>query len=68
MRGRFIDGDDLHPVENIAKMRKGLPLTDNDRAPWLDKVGETLRDVAGPTFIACSALKRRGIISQSNIA
>ncbi len=56
--GRFIDGDDLHPAENITKMSEGVPLTDSDRFPWLVKVGEYLRNVSGPTFIACSALKR----------
>lgn len=53
---QFIDGDSLHPKANIDKMRLGDPLTDSDRAPWLDQVGQAL----GPdTVIACSALKRR---------
>jgi gluconokinase len=52
----FIDGDSLHPLTNIEKMRKGQPLDDADRAPWLEKVGETL--VADGTVVACSALKR----------
>ncbi|WP_305983820.1 gluconokinase [Roseibium sp. MMSF_3544] len=56
--GRFFDGDDLHPAENIAKMSRGEPLDDNDRAPWLDKVGRQLGQSDGPTVIACSALKR----------
>lgn len=56
--GRFIDGDDLHPQENIVKMSEGIPLTDADRLPWLAQVGEALRDVSEVTFIACSALKR----------
>jgi gluconokinase len=51
----FIDGDDLHPETNIAKMSRGEPLNDDDRAPWLDEVGQAL----GPnTVIGCSALKR----------
>src|SRR5467141_865096 len=57
----FVDGDDYHPSENVEKMRKGIPLTDTDRAPWL----ETLRTlIAGwtaeerNTVLACSALKR----------
>lgn len=54
---RFIDGDDLHPVENLAKMASGHPLTDADRAPWLDKVGSVLADDT-PTVVGCSALKR----------
>lgn len=54
---RFIDGDDLHPAENIAKMARGAPLNDADRAPWLDLVGAAL--VGDDTIvIGCSALKR----------
>lgn len=53
----FVDGDDLHPTENVAKMAEGCPLTDEDRAPWLSKVGETLRDMPGPAIIGCSALR-----------
>lgn len=58
----FIDGDDLHPAANKAKMASGIPLTDEDRAPWLDAIGETIaRERArGVTCaIVCSALKRR---------
>jgi carbohydrate kinase (thermoresistant glucokinase family) len=36
---RFIDGDDLHPEANKAKMAAGIPLNDEDRWPWLDMVG-----------------------------
>ncbi|SEA92048.1 gluconokinase [Rubrimonas cliftonensis] len=53
------DGDDLHPAESIAKMARGEPLTDADRAPWLARVGEALRDADGPALIGCSALTRR---------
>jgi len=52
---RFIDGDDLHPEANKAKMGAGIPLDDSDRGPWLDLVGEALTP---NTVIACSALKR----------
>lgn len=51
----FVDGDSLHPPENIAKMRRGAPLNDADRAPWLDRVGQVLQQ---PGVVACSALKR----------
>ncbi|MCG6903483.1 MAG: gluconokinase [Rhodobacter sp.] len=54
----YLDGDDLHPPGNIAKMSAGLPLDDEDRAPWLDLVGQALRDRAGTCLIGCSALKR----------
>lgn len=54
---RYCDGDDLHPAENVAKMRDGVPLTDADRWPWLDRVADALRDNA-PLIIGCSALRR----------
>jgi len=52
----FVDGDALHPAANVAKMAAGIPLTDDDRWPWLDAVGERL--AASPVVIACSALRR----------
>jgi gluconokinase len=57
----FIEGDQLHPAANVAKMSAGTPLTDDDRWPWLDRVGEELRATtatAGGAIAACSALKR----------
>ena len=54
---RFIDGDDLHPEANKAKMGAGIPLDDSDRWPWLDLVGQELA-AGSATVIACSALKR----------
>ena len=53
----YRDGDDLHPPENVAKMRVGMPLTDADRWPWLDRVGQVLLAEA-PVIVGCSALKR----------
>jgi gluconokinase len=58
---QFIDGDDLHSNEARAKMHAGVPLADEDRWPWLDRVGATL--AAGlaahrATIVACSALRR----------
>ena len=53
----YRDGDDLHTVANVAKMRAGTPLTDDDRWPWLDTVAACLRDEA-PLVVGCSALKR----------
>ena len=52
----FVDGDDLHSAANVGKMSAGIPLTDEDRAPWLDAVGARLAD--GGVVIACSALRR----------
>ncbi|HEV7166529.1 MAG TPA: gluconokinase, GntK/IdnK-type [Micrococcaceae bacterium] len=55
----FIDGDSLHPVENVSKMAAGTPLDDGDRWPWLAKVGKELAAAGGAGLvIACSALKR----------
>ena len=55
---RFIDGDRLHPQANIDKMSAGIPLTDDDRRPWLETVGDTLARADGPMIVGCSALKR----------
>lgn len=54
----FVDGDDLHPEANVAKMAAGVPLDDADRMPWLQLVGATLQESPN-IVIACSALKRR---------
>jgi gluconokinase len=57
----FIDGDDLHPPENVAKMHAGIPLDDSDRAPWLAAIARQIDDwIAAETsgVITCSALKR----------
>ncbi|WP_394553784.1 gluconokinase [Agromyces sp. MMS24-JH15] len=53
----FVDGDDLHPPANVAKMAAGVPLDDDDRAPWLRAVG--LRLAEGEVVVACSALRVR---------
>ncbi|PTT60110.1 gluconokinase, GntK/IdnK-type [Arthrobacter sp. HMWF013] len=55
----FLDGDSLHPVENVAKMAAGTPLTDEDRWPWLATVGSSLAAAGdGGLVLACSALRR----------
>lgn len=58
---RFLEADDFHPAANIEKMRKGHPLTDEDRWPWLDCLRKQIEQVlsAGENAVlACSALKR----------
>lgn len=55
----YLDGDDLHPEGNIAKMSRGEPLTDDDRWPWLTLVGQKLAEPDGILILGCSALKRR---------
>jgi gluconokinase len=53
----YRDGDHLHPPENVARMRAGIPLTDADRWPWLDRVAGVLASAA-PVIVGCSALRR----------
>lgn len=58
---KFADADDFHPESNVAKMRSGLPLTDEDRLPWLRAIAAWMDDriVAGESaVVTCSALKR----------
>lgn len=56
----MVEGDALHPPANVEKMRRGVPLDDADRAPWLDLIGEQLKTWASEGrsgVITCSALK-----------
>jgi len=58
---RFADADEFHPAANIEKMHAGIPLTDDDRRPWLHAIAAWMdeRIAAGePAVITCSALKR----------
>jgi gluconokinase len=59
LRVPFLDADALHPPANIAKMAAGEPLNDDDRYPWLEKVGEWLAGHRDGGVVACSALKRK---------
>ena len=57
----FLEGDDLHPAQNVERMAAGIPLTDDDRRPWLLAIAGQLRDAkrAGMGLVVtCSALKR----------
>jgi carbohydrate kinase (thermoresistant glucokinase family) len=55
----YVDADDLHPTANLEKMARGVPLSDEDRWPWLDRVGQELKDApAEGVVMACSALRR----------
>jgi gluconokinase len=54
---RFIDADDYHPPENVAKMKAGIPLRDEDRWPWLQRLNGILKDEQN-AVLACSALKK----------
>ena len=58
---RFADGDDFHPAVNIEKMRAGIPLTDDDRWPWLRAIAAWMDERISQgesAVIPCSALKR----------
>lgn len=58
----FVEGDDLHPQGNIAKMSAGIPLTDADRLPWLAALAEVIARSQAQgvsTILTCSALRRR---------
>jgi gluconokinase len=56
LAARFIDADDYHPPENVAKMKAGVPLGDEDRWPWLQRLNGILKDEQ-KAVLACSALK-----------
>ncbi len=59
--GQFHDADDFHPPTNVAKMAAGLPLDDEDRWPWLDRMRREIIDTVsedGLAVLACSALKK----------
>ncbi|WP_295012520.1 gluconokinase [uncultured Microbacterium sp.] len=55
------EGDDLHPAANVAKMEAGIPLTDDDRLPWLALIREWIvarQDRGESGIVTCSALRR----------
>jgi len=54
----FFDGDDYHPRSNVKKMSAGIPLTDDDRMPWLEALLEVMENNQLGTVISCSALKK----------
>jgi len=58
----FHDADDFHPPANVRKMERGIALTDDDRAPWLNALRcaiEQYLDAQEPAVFTCSALKQR---------
>jgi gluconokinase len=62
LQWEFEDADWLHPASNVEKMHEGIPLTDEDRWPWLEAISvwiDKTRRTGGHGVIACSALKRR---------
>lgn len=62
LSAKFIDGDDLHPAKNIDKMSQGIPLTDEDRLPWLERLNDASYSLYRKNetgFIVCSSLKKQ---------
>lgn len=54
----YIEGDALHPPANVEKMSHGVPLTDDDRWPWLARVGQAVAAPKHGAIGSCSSLKR----------
>ena len=62
MQAKFIDGDDLHPRQNIRKMASGQALNDDDRRPWLEHISDVIFSLEQKNesgVLVCSALKKR---------
>ena len=62
LRVHYVEGDELHPPENVARMTAGIALTDADRLGWLQAVGDQIGNAttgARGVVVSCSALKRR---------
>ncbi len=58
---RFIEGDDFHSLENVEKMRRGEPLDDRDREPWLQQLQDEIKtclELGTSAVLACSALRK----------
>ncbi|MHB2028059.1 MAG: gluconokinase [Acidimicrobiales bacterium] len=62
LNGVFVEGDELHSGENVAKMASGFALRDEDRNPWLHAIGVRMMQIEASKrlpVVACSALARR---------
>jgi len=62
--GEYLEGDAYHPSSNIEKMRRGIALSDRDRADWLTNLSQEIAqrkevNTSMPTVVSCSALKKR---------
>ena len=70
----FHDADDFHSPDNVRKMASGIPLTDEDRGPWLEELHKLIshdNEQGGNGVLACSALKdayRRILIADTDVA
>ena len=65
LQATYLDGDDFHPPENIAKMSAGIALDDADRWPWLDEIAANMAKASRASgaddiiFTGCSSMRRR---------
>ena len=58
---KYFDADDFHSAANVWKMKRGVPLNDEDRKPWLESLRRLIEDSLAndqPAVLACSALKQ----------
>jgi gluconokinase len=58
----FVEGDDFHPAENVARMAAGIPLVDDERVGWLQSIAARIgqaHDAGTGLVVTCSALKRK---------
>ena len=55
----FLEGDEFHSPENVAKMSSGVPLDDSDRKGWFHAIREAVQTQPGSAIVSCSALKRK---------
>ena len=55
----FLEGDEFHPPENVAKMSSGVPLDDEDRVGWMFAIRDAMSQQSGSAIVSCSALKRK---------
>jgi gluconokinase len=64
----YAEADDFHPDANVAKMSAGIPLTDEDRWPWLEHIRQWIDATPGNAVITCSALRRsyRDVLRQAH--
>jgi gluconokinase len=61
----FIEGDDYHPPQNVAKMSSGIPLTDADRMPWIDALARGVNARAEADVIVASSTRWKSLKTRS---
>ena len=64
----FIEGDEFHPPENLAKMSSGIPLNDEDRVDWMSAIRQAMQEQLGSAVVSCSALKKKHRVFLADIS